>query len=225
MSDLSHIELDKNLQRLTTFDWTCPRCLQATEAGLLHNESEITNIFVDNPNRSIDEITAINNILHEYPGLKFGHINVNGLKGKLSEIHTLLIETSLDILAITETKLANNTSNEEIAIEGYSTIRNDRNRNGSGVLLYYKESLAAYKEHKMQVPATVKGVWVNVKSQSQTWLFACVYRLPTDLSLYDEFNVMLEKQVWPTFGHSFSRRSLRRVLRLYAYIILLQIRA
>ena len=49
----------------------------------------------------------------------------------------------------------------------------------------------------MQVPTTVEGVWTNVKSQSQTWLFACVYRPPTNLSFYDEFNVMLEK-VWTT---------------------------
>ena len=103
----------------------------------------------------------------------------------------LLIESSLDILAITETKLANNTSDEENGIEGYFTIRNDRNRNGGGVLLYYKDSLAAYEEHKMQVPTTVQGVWINVKSQSQTWLFACVYKPPTDLSFYDKFNVML----------------------------------
>ena len=191
----------KNLQRLTTFDWTCPRCLQATEASFLRNELETTNIFVDNPNpnvnRPIDELTVINNNLYEYPGLKFGHINVNGLKGKLSEIHTLLFETSLDILAITETKLANDTSDEEIGIEGYFTIRNDHNRNGGGVLLYYKDSLAAYEEHKMQVPTTIEGVWINVKSQSQTWLFACVYTTPTDLSFYDGFHVMLEK-VWST---------------------------
>ena len=192
----------KNLQRLTTFDWTCPRCLQATEASFLRNESETTNIFVHNPNpninRSIDEFTVINNNLYEYPGLKLGHINVNGLKGKLSEIHTLLIETSLDILAITETKLANDTSNdEEIGIEGYFTIRNDHNSKGGSVLLCYKDSLAAYEEHKMQVPTTIEGVWINVKSQSQTWLFACVYRPPTDLSFYDRFNVILEK-VWST---------------------------
>lgn len=190
----------KNLQRLITFDWTCPRCLQDTEASFLRSES-VTNILVDNPNtsvdRQIDEFTIINNKLYDHPGLKIGHINVNGLKSKLSELHTLLTETSLDILAITETKLANDTSDEEISIEGYFTIRNDRNKNGGGVLLYYKDSLAAYEEHKLLIPSTIEGVWINVKSQSQTWLFACVYRPPTDLSFYNEFNDMLEK-VWST---------------------------
>lgn len=52
----------------------------------------------------------------------------------------LLVETSLDILAVTETKLANDTTDEDIEIEGYFTIRNDRDKNGDGVLLYYKDS-------------------------------------------------------------------------------------
>ena len=96
-----------------------------------------------------------------------------------------------------ETKLANDITDEEISIEGYFTIRNDRDRNGGGVLLYYKDSLAAFEEHKIQVPNTIEGVWINVQCQSQTWLFACVYRPPTDLSFYDTFNTMLEK-IWST---------------------------
>ena len=100
----------------------------------------------------------------------------------------LLIETSLDILAVTETKLANDTTDEDIEIEGYFTIRNDRDKNGGGVLLYYKDSLAAYQEQKMEVPSTIEGTWINVKCQSQTWLIVCVYRPPTDLSFYGTFN-------------------------------------
>ena len=69
-----------------------------------------------------------------------------------------------------ETKLANDTTDKDIGIEDYFTIRTDHDRNGGGVLLYYKDSLAAYKEQKMEVPSTIKGVWINVKCQSQTWL-------------------------------------------------------
>ena len=37
-------------------------------------------------------------------GLKLGHINVNGLKQKLSEISLLLNTVKLDLLAISKTK-------------------------------------------------------------------------------------------------------------------------
>ena len=40
-------------------------------------------------------------------GLKFGHINVNGLVNKLSQIKTLLQESNISILAVSETHLLN----------------------------------------------------------------------------------------------------------------------
>ena len=46
----------------------------------------------------------------------------------------LLIKTSLDILDITETKLANDTTDKDIGIEGYFTIQNDHDRNCARVL-------------------------------------------------------------------------------------------
>ena len=159
--------------------WFCNYC---SELPINENETIIfTGDSNPNSNRSIDALTAIKHNLYEHPGLKLGHINVNGLKGKLSEIRMLLIETSLDILTVTETKLANDTTDEDIEIEGYFAIRDDRDKNGGGVLLYYKDSLAAYQEQKMEVPSTIEGTWINIKCQSQTWLIVCVYRPPTDL--------------------------------------------
>ena len=52
------------------------------------------------------------------------------------------------------------------------------------MLLYYKDSLAEYEEHKMQVPTTAEGVWINVKSQSQTrFLPVCTDRQPISPSM------------------------------------------
>lgn len=102
----------------------------------------------------------------------------------------LLIKTNLDILDITETKLANDTTDKDIGIEGYFTIQNDHDRNCARVLWYYNEQ-------KMEVQSTVEGVWIGVKCQSQTWLIVCVYRMPMDLPFCGTFNIMLEK-LWST---------------------------
>lgn len=109
----------------------------------------------------------------------------------------LLNKTSFDILDMTETKLANDTTDKDIGIEGYFTIQNDHDRNCARVLWYYKDSSAAYNEQKMEVQSTVEGVWIGVKCQSQTWLIVCVYRMPMDLSFCGTFNIMLEK-LWST---------------------------
>ena len=144
-----------------------------------------------------DGFSDIKNSLHLQPGLNVGHLNAEGLRGKLPAIKLLLLETGLDIFAITETKLPSNVSNEEIGTDSYFVARKDRDSNGGGVLLYYKQTLTAYEETKLKVPSEMEGIWINVNSQSQTWLVACVYRPPDKHSFYGLFNETLEK-VWLT---------------------------
>ena len=59
-------------------------------------------------------------------GLKFGHININGLVNKLSEVKTLLNETNLTVLAVSETHLAEDVNDTQIDIDGYNFLRHDR---------------------------------------------------------------------------------------------------
>ena len=61
----------------------------------------------------------------------------------ITGIKLVLQETGLDILAITETKLAANITEDEIGMDGYFVVRKDRDRNGGGVLIYYKDLLTA----------------------------------------------------------------------------------
>ena len=54
----------------------------------------------------------------------------------------LLENTSPDVLALTETHLNSNISNNELRIDGYCIKRKDRiNRERGGCAIYYKESL------------------------------------------------------------------------------------
>ena len=80
-------------------------------------------------------------------GLKIGHINVNGLKQKLSEISLLLNTVKLDLLAISETHLTSSVSNDQINIDGYNMVRSDRydGRRGGGTLIYYHERLTVFQ--------------------------------------------------------------------------------
>ena len=76
-------------------------------------------------------------------------------KLKLPEIRKLLQNSSLDILAVAETKLANAITDGEIGIEGYFAIRKGRHSNSRYVLMCYKDSSAVYEELKMQIPHAI----------------------------------------------------------------------
>ena len=79
-------------------------------------------------------------------GLHFLHINVNSLPSKIDELRDIVRLTKPAILGITETKLDNTVPDEEININGYSILRNDRNRNGGGVACYIRTDLCFNKK-------------------------------------------------------------------------------
>jgi len=83
----------KNLQRLTTFDWSCPRCLQTNEiiANSFRNETILTPVTATTNNNT--ERTESREdpflVLKQSVGnknLKIGHLNINGLVNKLCEV-------------------------------------------------------------------------------------------------------------------------------------------
>ena len=60
--------------------------------------------------------------------LKIAQINIRSLRNKIDEVKLLLKLCSFDILAITETYLDRNISNEQLEIDQYKIgIRRDRN--------------------------------------------------------------------------------------------------
>ena len=76
--------------------------------------------------------TDIATFLHAR-GLKLFHQNINGLAKKIGDIKLLFQETkhNIDIFGVTETHLHKDIRDEEVKIEGYTFVRNDR-KNGSG---------------------------------------------------------------------------------------------
>ena len=75
-------------------------------------------------------------------GMHFRHLNVNSLLSKIEELRTLAFNTNISVLRITETKLDNTISKEELKIDGYNLLQSDRNRNGGQVACYIKNNMA-----------------------------------------------------------------------------------
>ena len=74
-------------------------------------------------------------------GLHFCHLNVNSLFSKIDELRDITNYVKPAILGISESKLDSSVTNAEVNINGYSIIRNDRNRNGAGVACYIRNDL------------------------------------------------------------------------------------
>ena len=66
---------------------------------------------------------------------------MNSLLSKIEELGNITNYIKPAILGITESKLDSSVTNAEVNINGYSIIRNDRNRNGGGVACYIRNDL------------------------------------------------------------------------------------
>ena len=74
-------------------------------------------------------------------GLHFCHLKVDSLLFKIDKLRVITNYIRPAILGITESKLDSSVTNAEVNINGYSIIRNDRNRNGAGVACYIRNDL------------------------------------------------------------------------------------
>ena len=68
--------------------------------------------------------------------LKTRDVNVNGLLSKTDELWDITSHIKPAISGITVSKLDISVTNSEVNINGYSIIRNDKNKNGGSVACY-----------------------------------------------------------------------------------------
>ena len=66
-------------------------------------------------------------------GLHFLHLNIRSLPNKIDELRTIIHNTKAAVVGISESWLDHTFTDEEIRIDGFCTLRNDRNREGGGV--------------------------------------------------------------------------------------------
>ena len=126
-------------------------------------------------------------------GIRLAHLNINGLTHKLDELRLLIASTDLDVLALTETHLSNDIHDNELIIENYNILRNDRN-NGltpwGGTAIYFNESLSA---HEFTSDHDIEATWIDITIKGQKLLVGSVYRPPKDNAFLQKFNRALNE--------------------------------
>ena len=85
MKDEDYVKCTKRVAK-----WLCLDCERNTSTGRSSNDDADENMY-----------EMINNNLKEQ-GLKVAHLNVDGIRSKLSQIRILLQEVKFDILAVSE---------------------------------------------------------------------------------------------------------------------------
>lgn len=111
--------------------------------------------------------------------LHFGQANINSLRNKTHEVKALLVDSGIHFLGITETKLDDSVLDGSLAIEGYQLIIRNRNGQGGGVGLYYKDIFVCREREDMTSP-DIEALWVEIHRPQAPIMLLGIYYCPPD---------------------------------------------
>ena len=105
-----------------------------------------------------------------------------------------MLSQTLDILALSETRLDNTFTDSAVSIEGYSLVRRDRCRSGGGVAIYVR-NVIDYKVRSDLCDPDLEFLCIHVqKPKAKPFLFSNWYRPPNSpIELFDKFEILLGK--------------------------------
>ena len=84
-------------------------------------------------------------------------------------------KNNIDIFCLGETFLNDQFTDSELNIPNYNFVRRDRQSNGGGLIIYYRNNLRVDLES-----SSVEMIWLEVRNNRQKPFLICyVYRPPT----------------------------------------------
>ena len=105
------------------------------------------------------------------------------------------LDNHFDVIALTETHLDSTVSDSEIQIDGYSIFSKDRNRNGSGVLIYAKNELFPVQLMKLDI-SHMESLFIKIQMHNKTSIVGVCYRPPNqNATEIDDFISGLSSQL------------------------------
>lgn len=116
--------------------------------------------------------------------INFCHLNVRSLCAAFDLFLDTVIESSFDIIGLSETWLRPNIPDAGLSIPEYNMVRKDRDGRGGGVAFYIKTN---YKYSVLPVDegnSSLEQLWISIKIGGKRFCFGTLYRPPnTSLSL------------------------------------------
>ena len=110
--------------------------------------------------------------------LIIGNLNINSIFNRFNQLKAR-IESKVDIIAVTETKLDSTFPTSQLYVNGFTRpIRLDGNRNGEGVPIYIRRDIPS-KELENHLPNDIQGMFIKLNLRKTKWLLFGCYQPPS----------------------------------------------
>lgn len=192
---LTDKEYDRLVREEVTFSFYCDICsLQSlpfakSDLDLSSSYSDATDVNDPAPLPSAADPDLFSRFRRR--GLHFVHINARSILPKLSEIKLIASQTRAAIISVSESWLDSSITDSEILIDGYYSIRKDRNRQGGGVCMFIRSDIASNLRTDINTEG-VEAIWTDILlPKSKPILVGTIYRPQTHTDFLDKFDQML----------------------------------
>ena len=135
------------------------------------------------------EVTYDLDDLGREKGIKLVHWNVRSILKKIDQIRTILVDSPIDIITVSETWLRRHLNTKLVTIEGFETFRQDRTskskskKRGGGLLTYVNKKHSSHCEPILDLDTSdgdIEAQWIQIHRPYCKNVLVCnVYRPPT----------------------------------------------
>ena len=133
-------------------------------------------------------------------GLRIGHLNVNHIYNKITDITTTLSNSGkpFHVFGLSESRLTINMPSCDLSIPGYSILRRDSKANNETGLIIYINDILSYKHLSHLDQPGVEAVWLEIGfSKSTPILVGFCYRNPASrVDWVHAFTAMMDNVVF-----------------------------
>ena len=144
----------------------------------------------------LDKLQASPTSTLNAPACNIAHINICSLRHKVDQLHDMIVQNNIHIMAVTETWLDNSIGDTEVSLPGYTLFRRDRDcgdncsclsggmapcKKYGGVCIYCHNSLHVTPFLDVDT-SSHEMLWVQLQgksSASELLIIGCTYRPPS----------------------------------------------
>ena len=113
-----------------------------------------------------------------------GNLNINSLPIKVIQLQEIVLKY-VDILFLTEPKLDDSFPTSQFMAVGFSRpYRQDRNRNGGGIMIYIRDDIPSKLLTKHVFPDDIEDLFVALHFRKSKWFLMGAYHPPSQSDSY-----------------------------------------
>ena len=96
--------------------------------------------------------------------MKFLYVNINGIKSKITSTNRIIEELEPELIAIVESKMG---EDEPLELKNYEIFRNDRDKDGGGVLIAVKENIVKTITDVRKEKQHEESIWIDIDGKKK----------------------------------------------------------